>query len=89
MNHLGHSTVSASLRYQHQVSGRDAEIAAALSALAAKPKLAVVTNEPNESVELSQPGAWRLADLDSAKPIVVDCPGARSRRSGDAHLMRS
>ncbi|RIS63380.1 integrase [Mycobacteroides abscessus] len=35
MNHLGHSTVAASLRYQHQVSGRDVEIAAALSALAA------------------------------------------------------
>ena len=34
MNHLGHSTVSASLRYQHMVSGRDAEIAEALSKLA-------------------------------------------------------
>lgn len=45
MNHLGHSTVSASLRYQHQVSGRDAEIAAALSELAAKPKLALVADE--------------------------------------------
>jgi hypothetical protein len=42
----GHSTVGASLRYQHIVNGRDAEIAAALSALAAKPKLAVVADEP-------------------------------------------
>jgi integrase len=42
MNHLGHSTVSASLRYQHQVSGRDAEIASALSALAQKPRLEAV-----------------------------------------------
>jgi integrase len=48
MNHLGHSTVSASLRYKHQVSGRDAEIAAALSQLAAKPKLAVVADEDSE-----------------------------------------
>lgn len=34
MSHLGHSTVGASLRYQHMVSGRDAEIAEALSRLA-------------------------------------------------------
>jgi integrase len=34
MARLGHSTVNASLRYQQRVSGRDAEIAAALSALA-------------------------------------------------------
>ncbi|WP_204081487.1 tyrosine-type recombinase/integrase [Mycobacterium riyadhense] len=34
MNHLGHTTQSASLRYQHMVSGRDAEIALALSGLA-------------------------------------------------------
>jgi hypothetical protein len=34
------------LRYQHIVNGRDAEIAAALSALAAKPKPAVVADEP-------------------------------------------
>jgi hypothetical protein len=33
MNHLGHSTVAASLRYQHMVSGRDVEIAYQLSAL--------------------------------------------------------
>jgi integrase len=45
MNHLGHSTVTASLRYQHQMSGRDAEIASALSELAGKPKLAVVAEE--------------------------------------------
>ncbi len=32
--HLGHSTVAASLRYQHMVSGREAQIAAALSELA-------------------------------------------------------
>jgi integrase len=48
MNHLGHSTVTASLRYQHQVDGRAVEIAEALSALAAKPTLAVV-DEPAES----------------------------------------
>jgi hypothetical protein len=34
MNHFGHSTVTASLRYQHLVSGRDVEIANQLSALA-------------------------------------------------------
>jgi integrase len=34
MNHLGHSTVTASLRYQHLVSGRDVEIANQLSVLA-------------------------------------------------------
>ena len=36
MARLGHSTVKASLLYQQVVSGRDAEIAAALSALAAQ-----------------------------------------------------
>jgi integrase len=49
MNRLGHQTSTASLRYQHQVSGRDAEIAAALSELAAKPKLAVVADEASAS----------------------------------------
>jgi hypothetical protein len=49
MNHLGHSTVGASLRYQHIVNGRDTEIAAALSALAGKPKLAVVAGETKSS----------------------------------------
>ncbi len=34
MTHLGHSTVGASLRYQHMVSGRDAAIAEGLSKLA-------------------------------------------------------
>jgi integrase len=34
MDRLGHSTVTASMRYQGMVSGRDREIAAALSALA-------------------------------------------------------
>ena len=33
MDRLGHSTPSTSLRYQHSVSGRDAEVAEALSAL--------------------------------------------------------
>ena len=37
MSHLGHSTVSASLRYQHMVSGRPAEVAEALSKLAQSP----------------------------------------------------
>jgi hypothetical protein len=37
MNHLGHSTVAASLRYQHLASGRDVEIANQLSALALAP----------------------------------------------------
>jgi len=36
MQRLGHSTVSASLLYQQRVSGRDAEIAQALSQLAAE-----------------------------------------------------
>lgn len=34
---LGHSSVNAALRYQHAVIGRDAEIAAALSAMAGHP----------------------------------------------------
>jgi integrase len=34
MNRLGHSTPAMALRYQHLVSGRDAEIAKALSAMA-------------------------------------------------------
>lgn len=34
MQRMGHSTVAASLRYQHTVSGRDEEIASALSVLA-------------------------------------------------------
>jgi integrase len=37
MSHLGHSTVGASLRYQHMVDGRAIEIAEALSKLAEKP----------------------------------------------------
>jgi integrase len=49
MNHLGHSSVSASLRYQHMVSGRDIEIAEALSALATTPKLAVVADRQAEA----------------------------------------
>jgi integrase len=44
MNHLGHSSVGASLRYQHLVNGRDVEIAEALSALATTAKLAVVAD---------------------------------------------
>lgn len=36
MGRLGHSTVTASLRYQHMVSGADAAVAAALSELAAE-----------------------------------------------------
>ena len=39
MKRLGHSTSTASLRYQGQVSGRDVEIADALSALAKVPDL--------------------------------------------------
>ena len=49
MNHLGHSTVTASLRYQHVVSGRDVEIANQLSALATKPTLAAIADESSES----------------------------------------
>jgi hypothetical protein len=37
MAHLGHTTVGASLRYQHMVSGRAAEIAEALSKSAESP----------------------------------------------------
>lgn len=36
MARLGHSTPSAALRYQHAAQGRDAQIAAALSALVAR-----------------------------------------------------
>jgi integrase len=55
MNHLGHSTVTASLRYQHQVNGRDVEIAEALSELAAKPSLSVVaeTDQNDDQAEES------------------------------------
>ena len=49
MNYLGHSTITASLRYQHVVSGRDVEIAQQMSALATKPKLAVVADQPAAS----------------------------------------
>jgi integrase len=49
MAHLGHSTSTASLRYQHLVSGRDVEIAAALSALAQRPALAVVTDDDDQA----------------------------------------
>jgi integrase len=35
---LGHSTVRAAMLYQHAASGRDAEIAAALSAMALAPE---------------------------------------------------
>ncbi len=49
MGRLGHSTVTASLRYQHQVDGRAVEVAEALSMLATKPKLAVVTDESTET----------------------------------------
>ena len=44
MGRLGHSSVGASLRYQYMVSGRDVEIADALSVLAARPSLAVVVD---------------------------------------------
>ena len=49
MARLGHSTVSASLRYQRQVSGRAVEIAEALSVLATKPKRATVADESQAS----------------------------------------
>jgi integrase len=49
MAYLGHSSVNAALIYQHVVNGRDVEIAEALSALAAKPKLAVVDDESTGS----------------------------------------
>jgi hypothetical protein len=42
-NHLGHSTVAASLRYQHMVSGRDVEIAYQLSTLATNRNRSAVT----------------------------------------------
>ena len=38
MGRLGHSSVGASLRYQHVVSGHDIEVAEALSKLAEIPK---------------------------------------------------
>ncbi len=37
MGRLGHSTPGAAMRYQHAAKGRDAEIAVALSAIAARP----------------------------------------------------
>ena len=52
MNRLGHSTAKASLIYQQMVSGRDAELADALSKLATKPLLSVVSDDQaNESSE--------------------------------------
>lgn len=44
MARLGHSTQTASLRYQGQVSGRAVEVAEALSALVESPKLAEVAD---------------------------------------------
>ena len=44
MNRLGHSTAKASLIYQSMVSGRDAEIANQLSALASRPSLVIVAD---------------------------------------------
>jgi integrase len=49
MGRLGHSTVTASLRYQHQVSGADVKIAEALSGLAQRPALAVVADDDQAS----------------------------------------
>ena len=46
MQRLGHSTPKASLIYQQMVNGRDAELADQLSALATKPLLSVVADEP-------------------------------------------
>ena len=52
MNRLGHSTAKASLIYQQMVSGRDAELADALSKLATKPLLSVASDDQaNESSE--------------------------------------
>ena len=40
MLRLGHSTPGAAMRYQHVAAGRDAEIAARLSAMVARPPVA-------------------------------------------------
>lgn len=45
MARLGHSTPAAAMRYQHAAQGRDQAIAAALSALAAKPAASVADPE--------------------------------------------
>jgi len=49
MARLGHSTQAASLRYQGQVSGRDVEIAVALSALATEPALVATVDESSSA----------------------------------------
>lgn len=54
MARLGHSTSTASLRYQGQVSGRAVEVAEALSALATTPKLAVVADQLADERESSK-----------------------------------
>lgn len=45
MARLGHSTPQAALRYQHAARGRDAQIAAALSRLAAGPRQAMAPSD--------------------------------------------
>ena len=57
MNHLGHSTITASLRYQHVVSGRDVEIANQLSALATAPKLSIVRDDQADEASESTASA--------------------------------
>ena len=46
MGRLGHSTPQAALRYQHVAGGRDAEIAAALSRMAAKDHVELAHRQP-------------------------------------------
>ena len=53
-NYLGHADVAMSLHYSHQVSGRDQEMAAQMSALATRPTLTVVQTEPSESSGLAR-----------------------------------
>lgn len=45
MDRLGHTTSSAAMRYQHVAAGRADALSAALSELAGRPKLSVVTDE--------------------------------------------
>jgi hypothetical protein len=68
MKRMGHSTQQAALIYSGVVSGRDAEVALALSALATKPKLTVVEKQSR---------AQRWAELSSISRIERTSVGSR------------
>jgi integrase len=60
---LGHSTVNAAMRYQHAVQGRDAEIAAAMSALAAPVGNVVPIRPRQQDAERVPEQHWSLTEV--------------------------